>query len=450
MSESVFETLWGRVVDFLGSKRELYVFDGQAAAGEHATGVRVVSEFAWQMHFCKNMFRPQNDDDDEKKKKTFVMYNAPGLQLTEQEVQRFGLNSEAFVAFHLGRGVGVVGGTSYAGEMKKGIFSVVNYEAPLKGVLPMHCAANVGRLKDVALFYGLSGTGKTTLSADPKRRLIGDDEHLWDDRGISNIEGGCYAKCLGLDPAKEPSIFSAIRENALLENVKVDADSLKVDYSSSEKTQNTRVSYPLAHVDNHTTDGGHPSTIIFLACDAFGVLPPLSALSPEEAAYHFLSGYTSKVAGTERGLTEPTATFSSCYGAAFLPLHPTVYAELLKEKMRRHAVRAFLVNTGWTGGPPGVGHRMPLQFTRAILDALFTPGALDHDDFTRHPLLNLNVPNRLGSDVPAHMLHPWTAWPDSKAYDAAANRLAAMFVDNFTQFHDPHAARHGPQVDDLH
>ena len=435
MNSEVYDTLKNKVIEHLGSKSELYVYEGQAASGVHRLPLRVVTEFAWQHHFCKNMFREKEADGGT----PFVIYNASNLQLKEAE--KLGLNSEAFVAFHLGKREAIIGGTSYAGEMKKGIFSVMNYLKPLENVLPMHCAANVGVKKDVALFYGLSGTGKTTLSTDETRSLVGDDEHLWDDVGISNIEGGCYAKTINLDPESEPTIYKAIKKNALLENV--DIKNGVVDYGSSRKTQNTRVSYPLHHVENTTDVVGHPTTIIFLACDAFGVLPPVAKLAPQEAAYHFLSGYTSKVAGTERGVTDPVATFSACYGSAFLPLHPTAYARLLQKKMQKHDVRAFLVNTGWTGGPPGVGHRMPIHLTRRILNSVFQNG-LDHDDFIRHPILNLSVPNTL-VDLSSDVLHPWTSWVSQTDYDNAANHLATLFVQNFSQYNDPDIANYGPR-----
>ena len=318
--------------------------------------------------------------------------------------------------------------------MKKGIFSVMNFYKPLQGILTMHCSANVGKAHgDSALFFGLSGTGKTTLSTDPNRPLIGDDEHGWDDEGIWNLEGGCYAKTINLSADDEPEIYGAIKRDALLENVVVGADGV-VDYTDGSKTENTRVSYPIFHIANRVDSaiGPHPENIIFLTCDAFGVLPPVARLTPEQAMYHFLSGYTAKVAGTERGVTEPTATFSACFGAVFMTLHPTRYAKLLGEKMKKHSVKAWLVNTGWAGGPYGVGSRMKIKITRSILDGIFD-GSLDHNDYFEDKVMNLAIPDRMG-ELNKSILHPWESWADRSAYDAQRKKLAGMFIDNFKKF----------------
>eukprot|EP00633_Aureoumbra_lagunensis_P002450 CAMPEP_0197286724 /NCGR_PEP_ID=MMETSP0890-20130614/2326_1 /TAXON_ID=44058 ORGANISM="Aureoumbra lagunensis, Strain CCMP1510" /NCGR_SAMPLE_ID=MMETSP0890 /ASSEMBLY_ACC=CAM_ASM_000533 /LENGTH=590 /DNA_ID=CAMNT_0042755387 /DNA_START=51 /DNA_END=1823 /DNA_ORIENTATION=+ len=453
--ESIFNKLYQRVRDHLSSQAEVFVIDGYAGADPHTSmPLRVITAKAWQAHFCKNMFiRPEDRGEKvtlESFAPEFTIYNASDLKNTEFEHD--GMNSENFVIFHLGRRIAIIGGTAYAGEMKKGIFSVMNYTKPLEGILSMHCAANLGKeYNDVALFFGLSGTGKTTLSTDGKRLLIGDDEHLWDDHGIANIEGGCYAKTIDIDPKKEPDIYKAIKRNALLENVQVDPISRQVDYSSRKKTENSRVSYPLSHVERRVESGiaGHPSKIIFLTCDAFGVLPPVAKLTPDQAAYHFLSGYTSKAVGTERDIKTPTATFSACYGQAFLPLHPTVYAKLLTQKILRHNVQAFLVNTGWSGGQYGVGKRMDITLTRRIVDAIFSDHALSHDDFTHHPVLNLHVPNLLKgpdfADITTDLLHPWQAWNDRDQYERQVQGLASMFINNFKQYDAIELTQHGPQ-----
>jgi phosphoenolpyruvate carboxykinase (ATP) len=323
----------------------------------------------------------------------------------------------------------------YGGEMKKGIFTMMNYWLPLEGKLSMHCSANVGEEGDVALFFGLSGTGKTTLSTDPKRKLIGDDEHGWDDNGVFNFEGGCYAKVINLDKDSEPEIYNAIRRNALLENVVIKENG-EVDFTDSSKTENTRVSYPIEHIDNHecTLQGGHPKNIIFLTADAFGVLPPVSKLTKEQAMYYFLSGYTAKVAGTERGITEPVATFSACFGEPFLPLHPTVYAKLLGEKIDKHGVNVYLVNTGWTGGPYGVGHRMSIKDTRACINAILD-GSINNAEFETLPVFNLAIPKELPG-VDTKVLNPRNTWEDKEAYDRQLRKLAEMFIENFKRYED--------------
>ncbi len=449
-SEVVFDELYTKVLNYLSSK-PLYVFDGFAGARESTRiSLRVISEKVWQHHFCTNMFICPKSSELENFQPEFTIYNASGL--TNPDWASHGLNSEVFVLFHLSKKIALIGGTEYGGEMKKGIFSIMNYYKPLQeNILTMHCAANVGKKNnDSALFFGLSGTGKTTLSTDPKRPLIGDDEHGWDDEGIWNLEGGCYAKVINLNPDDEPLIYAAIKRNALLENVTVRDDS-SVDYSSTVKTENTRVSYPITHIPNRIESGvaGHPQNIIFLTCDAFGVLPPVARLSPEQAMYHFLSGYTAKVAGTERGITEPKATFSACFGAAFMTLPPTHYARLLGEKMKKYQVKAYLVNTGWAGGPYGIGKRMKIKLTRLIIDGIFDASSLDHDDYTTHPILNLSIPNHMAS-IGKDLLHPWLSWSHRDDYEAQARKLSLMLVENFKQYtasgDEFDFSAHGPQV----
>ncbi|MCB1174335.1 MAG: phosphoenolpyruvate carboxykinase (ATP) [Leptospiraceae bacterium] len=448
VSEDIFNELHAQCLNHLSGK-PLYVFDGYAGARQSTRlSLRVITEKAWQHHFCTNMFiRPQDSELDSFVPE-FTIYNASGT--ANPKFKEHGLNSDVFVIFHLSKKIAIIGGTEYGGEMKKGIFSVMNFYKPLEGILTMHCSANVGKDKgDSALFFGLSGTGKTTLSTDPKRPLIGDDEHGWDDEGIWNLEGGCYAKAINLNPDDEPLIYNAIKRDALLENVVV-LDDNSVDYADNSKTENTRVSYPIFHIPNRVESGvaNHPENIIFLTCDAFGVLPPVARLSPEQAMYHFLSGYTAKVAGTERGITEPTATFSACFGAAFMTLHPTRYARLLGEKMKKHGTKAYLVNTGWAGGPHGVGSRMKIKLTRSIIDGIFD-GTLDHSDYTHHDVLNLEIPDHMGA-VKSELLHPWASWNSRDDFEAQAKKLAGMFVQNFKQYVDGSSefdfTAHGPQV----
>src|SRR5210317_1523956 len=390
MAPEVFDQLYVEVIEYLSGK-DLYVTDGFCGANQKTrTSVRFVTEFAWQSHFVKNMFIRPEKDEVEGFSPDFTIYNASNFK--NEKWKKHGLNSEVFVIFNIEKNVAIIGGTWYGGEMKKGIFTMMNYWLPIEGILSMHCSANVGKGGDVALFFGLSGTGKTTLSTDPHRKLIGDDEHGWDDDGIFNFEGGCYAKTINLSAENEPEIYKAIQRNALLENVVAD-DNGVIDFDSDAKTENTRVSYPIEHIDNHdpSLKGGHPKNIIFLTCDAFGVLPPVSKLTKEQAMYYFLSGYTAKVAGTERGITEPIATFSSCFGEAFLPLNPTIYAELLGQKIDKHNVNVYLVNTGWTGGPYGIGSRMKLKYTRAMLNAALN-GDLADIEYEEHPIFGVQFP----------------------------------------------------------
>jgi phosphoenolpyruvate carboxykinase (ATP) len=414
------------------SGKDLYVTDvfcGASAASKKS--VRFVSEIAWQAHFVKNMFIRPSEAELETFKSDFTVLNA--CQAVNKKWKEHGMNSEVFVLFDIENNIAIIGGTWYGGEMKKGIFSMMNYWLPLENKLAMHCSANVGEAGDTALFFGLSGTGKTTLSTDPKRRLIGDDEHGWDDYGVFNFEGGCYAKVINLDPDSEPEIYGAIKKGALLENVVIDADGA-VKYEDSSKTENTRVSYPIEHIENHepSLSAGHPQNIIFLTADAFGVLPPVSKLTKEQAMYYFLSGYTAKVAGTERGITEPVATFSACFGEAFLPLHPTVYAKLLGEKIDKHGVNVYLVNTGWTGGGYGVGKRMSIKDTRACINAILD-GTINKSEFRTTKVFGMSVPNTLG-DVNPQVLFPREAWPDKEAFERTRDALAAMFIKNFKKY----------------
>ncbi len=344
-----------------------------------------------------------------------------------------GTKGDAVIALNFAEKTVLIMGTQYAGEMKKSVFTILNYLLPLQGVLSMHCSANIGAEGDTALFFGLSGTGKTTLSASPNRRLIGDDEHGWTDTGVFNFEGGCYAKCIKLSAAGEPEIWNAIRFGSVLENVVMDAAHVP-DFDDGSITENTRCAYPIDYIENavEPSVGGHPKNIVFLTCDAFGVLPPISRLTPEQAMFHFLNGYTAKVAGTEAGVTEPQTTFSTCFGAPFLPLRPKVYAELLRDKIARHGAKVWLVNTGWTGGPYGVGSRMKLAYTRAMIDAAFS-GGLDGVEFVTDPVFGLSVPTTC-PNVPSEVLLPRNTWSDKDAYDAKATQLAGMFEENFRKF----------------
>ncbi|MCV6608705.1 MAG: phosphoenolpyruvate carboxykinase (ATP) [Campylobacterales bacterium] len=430
VSEEIFDELFEVAKEQLNGK-DLYVTDVYSGSNEKdRKAIRFVSEMAWQSHFVSNMFiRPVKTLDTFSE--DFTVYNA--CHAVNEKWKEHGLNSEVFVIFDIERKVAIIGGTYYGGEMKKGIFSMMNYWLPLENIMTMHCSANIGEKDDVALFFGLSGTGKTTLSTDPKRRLIGDDEHGWDDEGVFNFEGGCYAKTISLDKDSEPEIYGAIKRDALLENVVIN-DGV-VDFDSSEKTENTRVSYPITHIENHekTMKGGHPKEIIFLSYDAFGVLPPVAKLTKEQAMYYFLSGYTAKVAGTERGITEPTTTFSACFGEAFMTLHPTDYAKLLGEKIEEHDVSVYLINTGITGGPyGGGGKRMSIKATRACVNAILD-GSIKNCSFHKMAHFNIEVPETL-EGVPTELLDPRDAWEDKEAYDKQAHHLAELFVENFKRF----------------
>jgi phosphoenolpyruvate carboxykinase (ATP) len=409
--------------------KALYIVDGFCGASPTSRlAVRFVMEVAWQAHFVTNMFIRPSAEELKNFTPDFTVINAS--KTSDKNYATHGLNSETFIAFNMTEKMQLIAGTWYGGEMKKGLFAVMNYLLPQKGIASMHCSANMDDDGDVALFFGLSGTGKTTLSADPTRRLIGDDEHGWDDEGVFNFEGGCYAKAAHLDPEKEPDIYGAIRRNALLENLVVDGKG-KVDFSDISLTENTRVSYPISHINNIVepiSRGGHASKIIFLTADAFGVLPPVSILTDEQAQYHFLSGFTAKVAGTELGITAPTPTFSACFGAAFLTLHPTIYADVLKARMQASGAKAYLVNTGWNGK----GVRISLATTRAMINAILD-GRIDAADAATLPIFNLAMPVALGDLNPA-IFDPRSSYDDEAEWDKKARDLGQRFITNFEKF----------------
>lgn len=434
ISEASFDRLYKKVINHLSTRSNLYVVDAFGGTdSRYRLPIRVVSEVAYHALFSWNMFVNATPDELLNHKPQMTVLAAPGLTADPEED---GTRTGTFILAHLDKGIILVGGTLYSGEVKKGIFSVLNYLLPFKGVMPMHCSANIGPDGDTAVFFGLSGTGKTTLSADASRTLIGDDEHGWSDEGVFNFEGGCYAKTINLRAENEPEIYATTRMfGTILENVPLLSDR-SPDFDDSQYTENTRCSYPLNFIPNasETGLGGHPKNIIFLTADAFGVLPPLSKLSPEQAMYHFISGYTAKVAGTERGITEPQATFSACFGAPFMPLHPTVYAELLAKKIQKHNAAVWLVNTGWTGGAFGVGERMKLRHTRRMINAVLS-GELENVEFAEEPFFGLMIPSFV-PDVPSGILNPRDTWADKAAYDAKAKEVAAMFKKNFEQFAD--------------
>jgi phosphoenolpyruvate carboxykinase (ATP) len=435
LSETSFALNRELAINFINSRPDVYVIDAFAGWDPgHRIRVRVICTRPYHALFMWNMLiRPSAEELADFGEPDWVIYNG-GQMHAATEVD--GVSSKTCVSLNFKAREFVILGTEYAGEMKKGIFTVLNYVLPKSGVLSMHCSANEGPRGDTALFFGLSGTGKTTLSADPKRRLIGDDEHGWSDDGIFNFEGGCYAKTINLSAEGEPQIYNAIRYGSILENVGYDPDTFVVDYDDGSITENTRCSYPVEFIDNAKIPcvGGHPKNVVFLTCDAFGALPPVSRLTPGQAMYHFISGYTAKVAGTEVGVTEPEATFSACFGAAFLVWHPTKYAEMLAEKMKSHGANVWLVNTGWTGGAHGVGHRFELKYTRAIIDAILD-GSLDNTDFETEPFFGLAIPKSC-PNVPSTVLNPRDAWADKGAYDATARKLAQMFNANFEKYAD--------------
>ncbi len=429
ISEETFERIYGEIAAYL-SNRDIYIFDGFAGADEkYRIGIRIINEYASQNLFMNNMLIRPTAEELEKFEEKFTVICAPGLKLN---AEKEGINSEAAIILNFKKSIVIIAGSKYCGEMKKSVFSVMNYILPLEGVLGMHCSANMAMdgSGDTALFFGLSGTGKTTLSADPNRGLIGDDEHGWSDKGIFNIEGGCYAKCIDLSKEKEPEIYGAIRHGAVVENVIVDPETRVPDYTDNSLTENTRVSYPIDFIDNAVVPsvGGHPKTIIFLTADAYGVLPPVSKLTKEQAMYYFVSGYTSKVAGTERGITDPVSTFSTCFGSPFLPLKSSVYAELLGEKIEKHGSNVYLVNTGWNG----TGKRMSLKATRAMVTAALN-GSLANVEYYVEPYFGLNVPKTCPG-VESEILDPQTSWADKKAYDKKAKDLAKKFVENFKKY----------------
>lgn len=428
-----FEALFEKITAHLGAK-QIYVRDAYACADEnYKTTIRVVTEHAFQNLFANNLFLRFNDDELPAQPE-WTIIAAPSF-LADPTID--GTRQSNFSIINFSKKMILIGGTAYTGEIKKGIFSVLNFILPeQKNTLSMHCSANVGVDGDTAIFFGLSGTGKTTLSADPQRGLIGDDEHGWGENSVFNFEGGCYAKCVDLTPEKEPQIFEAIKFGSLLENTNYFSGSRNVDFSNIQKTENTRVAYPINYISNalEPSVAEGPKNIFFLTADAFGVLPPISKLTPSQAMFHFISGYTAKVAGTEAGVTEPQLTFSACFGKAFLPLHPAKYAKLLGEKMEKHNVNVWLVNTGWTGGPYGVGKRMKLSYTRAMITAALD-GSLANENFIEHPIFGLLMPT-ICKNVPSEILNPRNTWGNLHTYDQKANELANAFIDNFKQFED--------------
>lgn len=445
LNPEIWDYLKGIVSRQLSDKK-LYVVDAFCGANpETRLNVRFIMRVAWQAHFVKNMFIRPSEEELKTFKPDFISINAS--RLTNPKWEEQGMNSENFVVFNLTERMQLIGGSWYGGEMKKGIFTMMNYYLPLKGIASMHCSANVGKDGDVAIFFGLSGTGKTTLSADPKRALIGDDEHGWDDDGVFNFEGGCYAKCINLSKENEPDIYNAIRRDALLENCMVRSDG-SVDFADASKTENTRVSYPIYHIDNivkPVSKAGHAKKVIFLTADAFGVLPPVSKLTPDQTEYHFLSGFTAKLAGTELGVTKPQPTFSACFGNAFLALHPTKYAVELVKRMKAAGATAYLVNTGWNG----TGKRISIKDTRAIIDAILD-GSIDNAPTKMIPYFNLEVPIKL-KGVNDGILDPRDTYQNPGDWDAKAKDLAGKFIDNFVKYTDTEEGRRlvaaGPTLD---
>jgi phosphoenolpyruvate carboxykinase (ATP) len=447
MAPEQFLALYHRLLAYLQGK-DLFVQDCFAGADQlYRVPIRVITETAWHSLFVRNMFKHATDEELLQHVPEFTLICAPNFHAVP-EVD--GTRSVVFIVINFAQKIVLVGGTQYAGEIKKAIFTVMNYLLPQQKILSMHCSANVGPRGDAAIFFGLSGTGKTTLSADPSRTLIGDDEHGWSDQGIFNIEGGCYAKVIHLSPIAEPDIYQTTRRfGTILENVGFDNNSGRIDLDDDSLTENTRASYPISHVTNANREGlcGHPQNVIMLTCDAFGVLPPVAKLTPAEAVYHFLSGYTAKVAGTEKGITEPKATFSTCFGAPFMVLSPTVYADLLKDRIDQHKVNVWLINTGWSGGPYGVGRRMEISYTRAIVHAALG-GSLDQIPTMAEPFFGLPIPTSCPG-VPAEVLNPRNTWSDQAAYDDMARKLATMFTDNFTMFDSlvsPEIKQAGPRI----
>jgi phosphoenolpyruvate carboxykinase (ATP) len=447
MELAAFDQLLHRVLAYFQG-RELFVCDASACADpDHALPVRVIADKAWHALFAQALLRKGTTGTDAATEEGLTVLCASGMHA---DPAFDGTRSNTFIVLHLARGLVLIGGTEYAGEIKKAVFSFLNYLLPLRGICTMHCSANLGPAGDTALFFGLSGTGKTTLSADPQRRLIGDDEHGWSDAGVFNIEGGCYAKTIHLSRQGEPQIWDAIRFGSVLENVVLDPRTRWPDYDDAHFTENTRAAYPLAHIDGAepTSRGGHPRTVLFLTCDAFGVLPPVSRLTPEQALYHFLSGYTAKVAGTESGVLEPEATFSTCFAAPFLPLPPARYAQLLGDRLRTHGSQVWLVNTGWMEGPFGRGRRIPLGQTRAMVRAILD-GALDGVAFAPEPYFGLQTPESC-PDVPADLLRPHESAADRNEYAQRARQLTELFHANFETYHAPNVTpevrQAGPQL----
>ena len=446
IDQKTWEALKNNTVSQLSGNKKLYVVDTFCGANENTRlKVRFIVEVAWQAHFVKNMFiRPTEKEFETYGEPDFVVMN--GSKTTFEDYASYGLNSEVYIAFNLTEKIQLIGGTWYGGEMKKGLFSMMNYYLPLQGIASMHCSANKGKNDDVAVFFGLSGTGKTTLSTDPKRQLIGDDEHGWDNDGVFNFEGGCYAKTIDLSKENEPEIYNAIKRDALLENLTVDANGV-IDFKDGSVTQNTRVSYPIYHIENivkPVSKAGHANKVIFLTADAFGVMPPVAKLTPEQTKYHFLSGFTAKLAGTERGVTKPEPTFSACFGKAFLSLHPTKYGEELVKKMEQHNASAYLVNTGWNG----TGKRISIKDTRAIIDAILD-GSIEDASTETLPIFNFTIPTALNK-VDSEILDPRKTYANDADWYAKANELGALFINNFAQYTDNEEGKAlvaaGPQV----
>lgn len=438
-----FESIFRKMKDFVHDK-EIFVFDGfVGAASETRLPIRVINDRAWQSLFARQLFITPSKAELEKHEPKFTVMCINDFE-SIPDVD--GTNSNVFILINLTKKIVLIGGTQYAGEMKKSMFSVMNFLLPERGIFPMHCSANIGKNGDTALFFGLSGTGKTTLSADPNRLLIGDDEHGWSNSGIFNFEGGCYAKCINLNSEAEPEIWNAIKPGAVLENV-VLCDG-KPDYANNSITENTRVAYPLDYIPGSVIPsiGGHPKVMVFLTADALGVLPPISRLTKEGAMYHFMSGYTSKLAGTERGIKEPKSVFSECFGAPFMPRPAFEYARLLGEKINQHNTIVYLVNTGWSGGPYGVGKRIRIQYSRAMVTAALT-GALDNVKYVHDDLFNLDIPTEVPG-VPSDILEPQNMWVDNDSYYLSARKLAQMFVENFKKFHnvEPEIVNAGPSI----
>ena len=431
ISVEKFDSIYNKMTAYLQG-RDIFVFDGFAGADEeYHLPIRVINELASQAMFINQALIRPTQAQLKDFVPGFTVIAAPGFKCIPQVD---GVHSEAAILVNLEKKMVIIAGSQYAGEIKKSIFSIMNYFLPKRGVFSMHCSANVGQAGDVAIFFGLSGTGKTTLSADPNRKLIGDDEHGWSDKGVFNIEGGCYAKCINLSRENEPQIWDAVKFGALVENVGMDPITRELDFSDNSLTENTRAGYPVDYIPNCVIPGvaGHPKAVVFLTADAFGVIPPISKLSADQAMYHFVSGYTSKLAGTERGIVEPQTTFSTCFGAPFLPLHPSVYAQMLGERIARHGTNVYLINTGWAGGKYGVGSRMKIKYTRAMVTAALN-GELETVDFVLDPFFNVMVPTAC-PDVPAEFLSQRALWKNDAAYEATARDLAARFVKNFQKY----------------
>ncbi len=432
ISEEYFNRIHNHMLSYMQNK-DLYIQDCFTGTDpDFRMPIRVITETAWHSLFARNLFVYASPEELKNHEPEFTVIDMPYFQA---DPEHDGTNSGLFIIINFAKKLILIGGTSYAGEIKKSVFTIMNYMMPLRGIMSMHCSANVGEAGDVAVLFGLSGTGKTTLSADPKRKLIGDDEHGWSDKGVFNYEGGCYAKVINLSKEAEPDIYETTRKfGTVLENVAMDGLTRRLDLGDDSLTENTRAAYPIDYIKNIVPSGmaGHPKNIVMLTADAFGILPPIAKLTTEQAMYHFLSGYTAKVAGTEKGITEPKATFSSCFGAPFMVLHPSVYAKLLGEKIKKHNVKCWLVNTGWTGGPYGIGHRMKIQYTRTMLNAALN-GELDNTETYEDPYFCFQVPVSING-IPADILNPRNTWEDKSKYDESAKKLVAMFHENFTSF----------------